>query len=86
MDQRYDRCGEDFFVDFDQDRRAWAVDLRRDGHDHRTYVEPDDMDACMDGRSCFGLGVELSQLQDTADRRPVGGWMQSVQYAHKPCK
>lgn len=55
-------CGLDVAVDFDQTRRAWVVDLKKENHELRTFLEPSDANACMEGKQCVGLGVQIAQL------------------------
>ncbi|TSA11213.1 MAG: hypothetical protein D4R73_04155 [Deltaproteobacteria bacterium] len=56
-------CGIDIDVNYDETQKAWVVDLHKKGH-HRlkTYLEPPDANACMEGKQCIGLGLQVSQL------------------------
>lgn len=56
-------CGIDLTVNYDPEKKAWAVDLKKGGHELRHYLEVNDADACMDGRECVSLGLEIAQLQ-----------------------
>ncbi len=56
-------CGIDVGVDFDAKKKAWTVDLKKDSHELRHYLEPNDADACMDGKQCVALGLEIAQLK-----------------------
>ena len=55
-------CGADVLVDYDDLKKAWMVDLKKGTHSLRTYLEPEDTDACMNGERCVSLGVKVSQL------------------------
>ncbi|MEW6426501.1 MAG: hypothetical protein AB1568_00555 [Thermodesulfobacteriota bacterium] len=56
-------CGLDLRVEYDAGKKAWAVDLEKDGHRLRHYLEDPDADACMHGRQCVALGLEIAQLK-----------------------
>jgi len=55
-------CGLDVTVDFDETRRVWVVDLKKENHELKTFLEPPDADACMEGKQCLSLGVQITQL------------------------
>ena len=57
-------CGIDVAVEFDETKNAWIVDLKKDGHELKTHLEPPDVDACMEGRQCVSLGLQIGQLMD----------------------
>jgi len=56
-------CGIDVKVDYDRDKQVWVVDLKKDRHQLKTYLEPEDADVCMEGRQCIGLSMEIAQLR-----------------------
>ncbi len=56
-------CGIDLNVDYDDTEKAWVVDLKKDNHKLKTYLEPADADMCMTGKQCIGLGMQISQLR-----------------------
>jgi hypothetical protein len=56
------RCGINLTVNYDQEKKAWAVELKRDERRLLTYLEPQDADACMEGKQCVHLGLQISQL------------------------
>jgi hypothetical protein len=64
-------CGIDLAVDFDEENKAWAVELRRGGRVLKTYLENADADTCITKENCIGLGVEIAQLQGNLDRLPA---------------
>jgi hypothetical protein len=55
-------CGVDVQVKYDDSRKAWTVDLKKDQHELRTYLEPTDADACMEGKQCVSLALQIGQL------------------------
>jgi len=55
-------------VDFDDTKNAWVVDLKKDGHALKTYLEPEDADLCIYGKQCIGLGIQIAQLRSNIDR------------------
>jgi hypothetical protein len=57
-------CGIDVTVDYDQVKKAWIVDLKKDKHELKTHLEPEDADVCMLGKQCIGLGIQIAQLRD----------------------
>jgi hypothetical protein len=57
-------CGMDVTVDYDADKHAWVVDLKKGSHRLKTYLEPEDAEACMLGKKCIGLGIQIAQLRD----------------------
>ena len=57
-------CGIDVNVDYDQDQKAWVVDLKKDRHQLKHFLEQADADLCMEGKQCVSLGLEIAQLKD----------------------
>jgi hypothetical protein len=55
-------CGIEVKVDFDEAKKAWTVDLDKDAHHLKTYLEPVDADTCMQGKQCVSLGLQIAQL------------------------
>lgn len=56
-------CGIDVNVDWDEPKKAWVVDLKKDGSELKTYLEPEDADRCMTGKQCVSLGLQIAQLK-----------------------
>jgi hypothetical protein len=56
------QCGIDVKVAYDQNKKVWAVDLKKEAHQLKTYLEPEDADTCMEGKQCVSLGVQIAQL------------------------
>ena len=57
-------CGIDVNVDYDDEKKAWIVDLKKDRHELTTHLEPEDAETCMQGKQCIGLGIQIAQLKD----------------------
>ncbi len=57
-------CGIDIKTAYDKDNNAWVVDLKKENHQLKTYLEPEDANLCMEGKQCLGLGIQIFQLKD----------------------
>lgn len=57
-------CGIDVMVDYDEAQKRWVVDLKKDDHELKTFLEPGDAELCLEGKQCVSLGIEISQLRD----------------------
>lgn len=55
-------CGIDLTVDYDRRQNAWVVDLKKDNHELKHFLENPDAKACMSGKLCVALGLEIAQL------------------------
>ena len=55
-------CGIDVKVEFDEDQNTWVVDLKKDRHELKTFLEQGDAENCMAGKQCVSLGIEIAQL------------------------
>ena len=62
-------CGIDVDVDYDESKGAWIVDLKKDRHQLTTHLEPTDAQACMEGKECVSLGLQIGQLLDNIKKR-----------------
>jgi hypothetical protein len=47
---------------FDAEKNAYILKLSGGGHELTTHLEKADADACIDGRKCIALGVQIGQL------------------------
>lgn len=63
-------CGIDVDVDFDEEKKAWIVDLKKDKHELTTHLEIDEAQQCMEGKQCVSLGLQIAQLKANIDRIP----------------
>ena len=61
-------CGIDVDVAFDETNQRWVVDLKKDSHQMKTFLEEGDAEFCLQGRQCVSLGIEIGQLRDTIAR------------------
>lgn len=57
-------CGINVDVNYDDDQNRWVVDLKKDQHHLKTFLEEGDAETCMEGRQCVSLGIEIAQLKD----------------------
>lgn len=64
-------CGIAVKVEFDDAQNRWAVHLKKDRRELKTYLEPGDAEKCMQGKQCVGLGIEINQLKDSIQRMPA---------------
>lgn len=60
-------CGLDVQVDYDAEKKAYVVDLKKGSHRLKTYLEAEDADTCMMGKQCIGLGIQIAQLRGNID-------------------
>ena len=56
------QCGIDLTVDFDKHQNAWVVSLKKDNYKLKHFLETPDADACMKGKQCVALGLEIARL------------------------
>ncbi len=56
-------CGIDVTVDFDDDKKAWVVDLKKGTEHLKTHLEVEEADSCVAGKQCVGLGIQIAQLR-----------------------
>jgi hypothetical protein len=64
-------CGIAVQVEFDEVQKLWVVDLKKDGHELKTYLEDGDAEKCLGGMQCVNLGIEIAQLRANIERMPV---------------
>jgi len=56
-------CGINVDVQLDDQKKVWVVDLKKEGHELKHYLEYPDANNCMDGKQCVSLGLEIAQLR-----------------------
>ncbi len=61
-------CGIDVDVEYDEDKKSWVVDLKKDKFELKTFLEDGDADKCMLGQQCVSLGIEIAQLRTNVER------------------
>ena len=57
-------CGIDVNVDWSETEKRYVVNLKKDNHELKTFLEDGDADNCMIGKQCVSLGIEIAQLRD----------------------
>ena len=58
------KCGMDIDVDYDEEKRSTVIYLCRGNKRVKHYLPDEDAEACMAGKQCVALGVEIAQLRD----------------------
>lgn len=61
-------CGIDLGVDYDQQNQAWVVDLKKGGHELKTFLEEKEAQQCMEGKQCVSLGLQIGQLRKNIEQ------------------
>ncbi len=61
-------CGIDIDVEYDEEKQAWVVDLKKEQFELKTFLEDGDADKCMLGQQCVSLGIEIAQLRTNIER------------------
>ena len=61
-------CGINVDVEFDMEQRRWIVDLKKGGHELKTFLEEGDAEKCLNGIQCVSLGIEIAQLKGNIER------------------
>lgn len=56
-------CGIDYDVDFDEENKAWTVDLHHGPHHLKTFIDTDEAESCLEGKMCIPLGLQIAQLK-----------------------
>lgn len=60
------RCGVDVSVDYDDTEKSLVVYLRKKERRIKHYLSEEDAEACLAGRQCVALGLELAQYRKPA--------------------
>ena len=61
-------CVIDLKVDYDKSNKAWVVDLKKDKHELKTFLEDSEAQQCMDGKQCVSLGLQIGQLRKNIEQ------------------
>lgn len=61
-------CGIDVDVDWNESKSTWIVNLRKDDQELITHLDPPDAEACMEGKQCVHLGLQIGQLVDNIEK------------------
>jgi len=59
-------CGIDVRTEYDENEKSWVVYLQKGNKEVKHYLPTEDAEACMDGKQCVSLGLEISQFKDYA--------------------
>jgi hypothetical protein len=59
-------CGIDVRAEYDENEKSWVVYLQKGNKEVKHYLPTEDAEACMDGKQCVSLGLEISQFKDYA--------------------
>jgi len=51
-------------LDFDQEKNAWMLYIKKDDKEIRTHLEERDAAECIKGNKCIYLGVQIGQFID----------------------
>jgi len=57
-------CGLDLEVDYDESEKSLVVYLRKGNKEVKHFLPNEDADACLKGKKCVALGLEIAQLRD----------------------
>lgn len=63
-------CGIDVDVEYNEKEGRWVVNLQKEEHHLKTFLENGDAELCLIGRQCVSLGIEIAQLRDSVERYP----------------
>jgi hypothetical protein len=47
-------------VEYDETKKAWVVDLKKDEHKLKTHLELSEADECMEGKQGVSLGLQIA--------------------------
>ena len=61
-------CGINLKVDYDENNKAWVVDLKKGEHELKTFLEEAEAQECMDGKQCVSLGLQIGQLRQNIEQ------------------
>jgi len=62
-------CGIDVTVDFDSAKNAWVIDLIKDDHELKHFLDKPEAKECMEGKQCVALGLDIAQLKKNIERK-----------------
>jgi hypothetical protein len=57
-------CGIDVRAEYDQDQDYWVIYLQKGNQEVKHYLPKEDAEACMGGKQCVSLGIEIAQFKD----------------------
>ena len=57
-------CGINLNVNFNEEKKAWIVELKKDKQALTTHLETDEANKCMEGKQCISLGLQIGMLAE----------------------
>lgn len=63
-----DRYGFDMSLNFDENKDAWIVMLKHGQHELTTHLDRKDAEACLEGKKCVYLGVQVGQFVENFEK------------------
>ncbi len=63
------RYGVTVNLTFDEQKNAYIIQFKKDGHELITHLEKKDADECMNGIKCVYLGVQIGQFIKNFEER-----------------
>lgn len=49
-------------LDFSEDKNAYVITFKKNGHELQTYLDKNDADECMNDVKCVHLGVKIGEF------------------------
>jgi hypothetical protein len=63
-------CQIDVDVEYDEEKKSYVVGLKHAEKQLKTHLEPEDADACMEGKQCVSLGTQIGQMVANIKKKP----------------
>ena len=57
------KCGINIDAEYNKEKKIWEIDMKKGTHKLKHHLEIPDADACMEGKQCVSLGLEIAQLK-----------------------
>lgn len=61
-------CGINVKAEFNESEKAWEVDLKKDDHHLKTFLDKEDAAGCIEGKKCVNLGIQIAQLKENIEK------------------
>lgn len=62
--------GMSLALDFDKEKNAWVVSFKKGEHQRHAFLDKQDADSCIEGKSCVYLGMLIAQYIKDLERLP----------------
>jgi hypothetical protein len=56
-------CGMDYDVEYDQNTQSWEMIVNNGSSRLRTFIKPEVVTNCLEGKSCDPLGMKISHIR-----------------------